>query len=335
MITSYDGSYYLVRPGWTRLDSTFWEVLQRGKGITIRHGRVALRGMTSRKSFPSAETAASEVARLVRAKVRQGYVVERGPTAKTSSGRKATASRAAGNDTRVAGAKRGNAATSRTGGHGAGKSRTLRKPPPFLFLGHGFGTSERCLECYLLFRSAPKTAEKRAITSALPWPVAAFACFASPRLLHFGSDDDLELRVLAADHARGSRAQPRELYERLAATGAAPTPSASVWRRFCDDFERAVRSIHRKTPLVAAIKPDNGAYGRRLSRWHQESLAFAHTIPTSLLEQRRATRAQASLILNVLEDVLPNEQSVARSASSREQSGATGSQLECRPGPHH
>ena len=255
--------------------------------------------MTSRKSFPSAEAAASEIARLVRAKVRQGYVVERGPTAKTSSGRKATASRTAGKNTRVASATRGNA-------------RTSRKPPPFLFLGHGFGTSDRCLECYLLFRGAPNAAERRAITSALPWPVASFARFASPTLLHFGSDDDLELRVLASDRARGSRAQPREVYERLAETGAAQTPRASAWQRFCDDFERAVRSIHRKTPLVAAIKPDNGAYGRRLSRWHQRSIALAHTIPTSLLAPRRATLAQASLILNVLEDVLPNEQSVAR-----------------------
>ncbi|MBS2011761.1 MAG: hypothetical protein JST00_02510 [Deltaproteobacteria bacterium] len=154
---------------------------------------------------------------------------------------------------------------------------------PFLFLGHGFGTSYKCLECWLWFDRAPGARQQRAIAARLPAPVAVFTRFRG-ELLHFGSDDALEERVAAA-------------YGEASAT-------RQAWRRFCDDFERAMGAIHRLSPVVAVVKPDDGTHGKRTSPWHRRSVVDAERLVT-----RAAARAPdalaASLAMNLVEDVLP------------------------------
>jgi len=161
---------------------------------------------------------------------------------------------------------------------------------PFLFFGAGFGTSERALECYLYFAKAPTRAQQAGITEALPQPLACFARF-DGALLHFGSDDDLEARVKSA-YGKG--------------TG---HPTSKEWRLFCSDFERSVRELHQRHPLIAVVKPDSGEYGRKLSRWHQDSVSSAERLAQHLAASvRKPTAVYAAFTQNVAEDVVESDE---------------------------
>lgn len=194
----------------------------------------------------------------------------------------------------------------------------LIKSDPFVFIGHGFGTSHKCLECYLWFERAPDTRRQRTIASLLPAPVAVFARFRG-ELLHFGSDDTLEERIKAAygkaPAAPVTPGRPRE----AAPAEQEPVPTRQEWRRFCDDFERAVKAIHRVCKLVAVVKPDDGTYGKRLSPWHRRSVADA-----ARLVVRAAEHAQnqwvAALAMNLIEDVLPTWNAAMRLSDLARQS---------------
>jgi hypothetical protein len=82
----------------------------------------------------------------------------------------------------------------------------------------------------------------------LPFPVAAFARFAS-ELLDFGSDDDLEARVCAAYHPDYANRDPDDPLEE--AMAASVEPRAREWRAFNIAFEQAVMKIHAGNQLVA------------------------------------------------------------------------------------
>ena len=41
------------------------------------------------------------------------------------------------------------------------------------------------------------------------------------------------------------------------AYGPRHAPTKPEWQAFCDDFERAVRTIHNQSRIVAVIKPDS------------------------------------------------------------------------------
>jgi hypothetical protein len=175
---------------------------------------------------------------------------------------------------------------------------------PFLFLGHGFGTSERNLECYLWFARAPGERARKRIEGLLPFPVAAFVRF-EEELLHFGSDDDVGARVCAAYHPDYAERHPDEALEDAMAESV--EPRAREWKAFNAELEHAVSSIHAGNELVAAIKPDDGTYGRKPSAWHRRSVARATELAERARRRQGAVGAVASsLWMNVLEDVLPD-----------------------------
>lgn len=187
------------------------------------------------------------------------------------------------------------------------KSRTSTRDP-FLLFGHGVGTSARCLECYLWFARPPTQRDRAWIVRQLPFPVASFARF-DGALLHFGSDDDLEARVLAAYHPDyGGRAPSRVLDE----TSMDSEPSPREWKAFCADFDQVVATIHQRTPLVAAVKPDDGAYGRKLSPWHRRSLARAGELAESAAAQSSSSRdAWSALAQNLREEIAAEPEKAA------------------------
>jgi predicted DNA-binding WGR domain protein len=52
----------------------FWEVQMAGKEVTVRFGRNGADGQTNTKAFPDAAAASMHADKLVRAKLRKGYV---------------------------------------------------------------------------------------------------------------------------------------------------------------------------------------------------------------------------------------------------------------------
>jgi hypothetical protein len=65
---------------------------------------------------------------------------------------------------------------------------------PFLFLGAGFGTSRKCLECQLVFERSPSPEEQTRIETLLP-PALGHVKRWRGAVLDFGSDDALEGHV--------------------------------------------------------------------------------------------------------------------------------------------
>ena len=52
----------------------FWEIQVSGKKFTTRHGRIGADGTEVKKGFSSPEEATKEAEKLVREKVKKGYV---------------------------------------------------------------------------------------------------------------------------------------------------------------------------------------------------------------------------------------------------------------------
>ena len=57
----------------------FWEVTQNGKDLHIHFGRIGTKGQEQDKSFDSAEAATVEMDKLVKSKVKKGYVEKKKP----------------------------------------------------------------------------------------------------------------------------------------------------------------------------------------------------------------------------------------------------------------
>jgi hypothetical protein len=120
---------------------------------------------------------------------------------------------------------------------------------PFLFLGAGFGTSRKCLECQLVFERPPSPEERARIETLLP-PALGHVKRWQGAVLAFGSDDALEMHV-----SRSGR-----------------KPTKADWTAFCEDVERRVLGIHGVVPIAIFVKPDDGEYGHKLGPWHHWSV---------------------------------------------------------------
>jgi len=179
---------------------------------------------------------------------------------------------------------------------------------PFLFVGHGFGTSYKCLECFIWFSRAPSVAQKRKIRALLPRPLTSFAKFAGD-LLHFGSDDALEAYVKAAYEAPFAKkpfeAAVDEVNALAEAAGFAEEayfPKTSSWRAFCKDFERAMREIDRVAKIELVVKPDDGEDKR--GAWHKASVIGAYKFAEHALRTKRKPINEAAyLTINVCESL--------------------------------
>jgi hypothetical protein len=194
---------------------------------------------------------------------------------------------------------------------------------PFLFLGQGFATSRKCLEGHLWFERLPKASEQKRIVELVPLPVLLGARFQG-ELMHFGSDDRFELFVKAA-HARKFARIPFSLaveqLERLWLESPDTShwmPTRAEWAAFCDDFERAVRKIHRVCKLRLVCKPDDGEYGMKLGPWHRWSAVRAHRIAElASKDARKTTREMSYLAANLIKDLWCDSKSFSRLASEQ------------------
>ena len=54
--------------------SKFWQVTQEGKKLTIIFGKIGTNGQTTEKSFASEDEAAIEMDKLVKSKIKKGYI---------------------------------------------------------------------------------------------------------------------------------------------------------------------------------------------------------------------------------------------------------------------
>jgi predicted DNA-binding WGR domain protein len=57
----------------------FWEVTQNGKDLHIHFGRIGTKGQEQDKSFDSPEAAITEMEKLVKSKIKKGYVEKKKP----------------------------------------------------------------------------------------------------------------------------------------------------------------------------------------------------------------------------------------------------------------
>jgi hypothetical protein len=124
-----------------------------------------------------------------------------------------------------------------------------KQAQPFLFLGAGFGTSRKCLECQLVFERSPSPEEQARVEALLP-PALGYVKRWKGAVLDFGSDDALEGHV----------------------SGTGRKPTKAEWMAFCEDVERRVLEIHGLVPIAIFVKPDDGEYGRKLGPWHHWSV---------------------------------------------------------------
>jgi predicted DNA-binding WGR domain protein len=54
--------------------SKFWQVTQDGMKLTIVFGKIGTNGQTTEKSFSSPEEATKEMEKLIKSKLKKGYV---------------------------------------------------------------------------------------------------------------------------------------------------------------------------------------------------------------------------------------------------------------------
>lgn len=54
--------------------SKFWQVNQEGKKLTIIFGKIGTNGQTTEKSFASEDEATTEMDKLVKSKIKKGYI---------------------------------------------------------------------------------------------------------------------------------------------------------------------------------------------------------------------------------------------------------------------
>ncbi len=179
-------------------------------------------------------------------------------------------------------------------------------PYPFIFVGQGYGEAYKCLECFAWFKRAPSKALQAKIKAALPLPVTSFVRF-SDDIMHFGSDDNLELRVKAACEpaTNGLPFKPalRKLEAHLEAGNYAPEllfPSPATWRLFGQQFEYAMLAVHALAPLRFVIKPDEETKG---GPWHRWSLSQASDVAVWALRPGKPSPALAWLTLTMLESL--------------------------------
>lgn len=184
------------------------------------------------------------------------------------------------------------------------KVAVVAAPYPFIFVGQGVGVAYKCLECFAWFKRAPSKAQRANIKAALPLPVAAFVRF-SGDIMHFGSDDNLELRVKAAAEpavtGTAFKAALRTLTAQLVAGKYAAEllfPSTQTWRAFGQQFERAMVAIDALAPLRFVIKPDEETKG---GPWHRWSMSQASDVAVWALRPGKPTAALAWLALTMLE----------------------------------
>ena len=177
-------------------------------------------------------------------------------------------------------------------------------PYPFIFIGQGVGVAYKGLECFAWFKRAPSKTLQAKIKAVLPLPVTSFVRF-SGDIMHFGSDDNLELRVKAAAEPAATglafKAALRNVEARLVAGNYAPKlllPSMQTWRVFAQQFERAMVAIHALTPLRFVIKPDEETQG---GLWHRWSMGQASDVAVWALRPGKPTAALAWLSLTMLE----------------------------------
>ena len=57
----------------------FWEVTQNGKNLHIHFGRLGTKGQNQDKSFDSADAAMAEMEKLVKSKIKKGYIEKKKP----------------------------------------------------------------------------------------------------------------------------------------------------------------------------------------------------------------------------------------------------------------
>lgn len=177
-------------------------------------------------------------------------------------------------------------------------------PYPFIFVGQGVGVAYKCLECFAWFKRAPSKTLQAKIKAVLPLPVTSFVRF-SGDIMHFGSDDNLELRVKAAAEPAAAalpfKTALRNVEQQLVAGNYAAElllPSTQTWRAFAQQFERAMVAIHALAPLRFVIKPDEETQG---GHWHRWSMSQASDVAVWALRPGKPTAALAWLALTMLE----------------------------------
>jgi predicted DNA-binding WGR domain protein len=277
----------------------FWQLSQAGKGVTVTFGKVGTQGQTQLRLHDTPAAARADAEKQVQAKLKKGY--------------QATGAQA----TKLAvstGAKK-QVATSKPSPAQLSPAQHTALKFPFLFVGHGYGTSYKCLECFIAFVEAPNPKQREAIVAALPLPLRSFARF-SAEVLHFGSDDGLESYIFAAydpAYAQLPFKQALKVAPKMEAEGF-KFPPRKLWAAFCDDFERAMHAVQKICKIRMVIKPDDGEAKNTL--WHKWSVLESYRVAQwATLKVQKPSKALSWFFMNLLQAVLPEESLAARRLS--------------------
>jgi hypothetical protein len=178
---------------------------------------------------------------------------------------------------------------------------------PFLFIGQGFRTSYKCLECFAWFVRAPTPDERRRVVEKIPLPLTNFVAWDGD-VLKFASDDLLETYVKAAYDPTYAKMSFKKAVEALDVVAqekgfqAKKTlPTTKQWAAFCDDFEHSMNDIHTKTRLRLVLKNDLDGESKT-GPWHRWSVKESYQIADLALTEGRKF---SGLFVRLLQCVLP------------------------------
>jgi hypothetical protein len=187
-------------------------------------------------------------------------------------------------------------------------------PFPFLFIGQGFATSYKCVECYAWFVHAPTAAARKRVVAEIPRPLTSFTTWEGD-VLKFGSDDLLETYVKAAYDQTYAKMPFKKAVDALEIIrqekgfeAKETIPTNKNWAAFCDDFERAMKDIHTKTKLRLVLKHDVDGSSRP-GPWHKWSVRESYEAADIAVKERRTL---SGLFLRLLERVLPEGGAIER-----------------------
>ncbi len=126
---------------------------------------------------------------------------------------------------------------------------------PFVYLGHGFGTYRKCLECYICFKDNVDHANREKIEAIIPEGLSDFFNWEG-NVLHFGSDDALPYWA-----QQEVQKQSGETIDKL---------NKKVWFDFHAIIDACIVAVHTLQPISFIIKGTEADY--TFDDWHSWSV---------------------------------------------------------------
>jgi hypothetical protein len=162
---------------------------------------------------------------------------------------------------------------------------------PFPYVGSGIAAARKTMECFVCFRAPVPKAERAALETGVPGPLAGFFHW-SERALAFGhADDSLQWVVRAHyDHVADEDDEHEPDPE---------LPSDAQWRALSSELDAWLLGVHARHPIAVVVKPIDEEYSTATDAWHEWS---CERIPTEALPALEALGKRHAAVATYVAD---------------------------------